>query len=280
MRPKWDSGDTNATDHEMQRERLTLLAKLLDQDTVRLLEALDVRAGMRCLEVGGGGSVANWLRWRVGPGGVVLTTDLDAAVAAEPEHPKLELRDHDLRPEALPEQVFDLVHGRLVLARLADPKAGLRRLVAALRPGGSLLLEELDFISLAPDPGLDPRTGAIFTRVIEAHNAILARERSFDPYFGRRLAGELADAGLVNTGYEGRSSFWHGGEAGGRIWQLTLLQLRESIIGSGLAGAEEIDTALELCADPGVRFLSPVTVAAWGYRRLSARHGLSALARA
>lgn len=247
-----------ANDRDIQRERLMLLARLLDPGTFRLLEALDVGAGMTCVEIGaGGGSVADWLGRRASPGGSVLATDLDT----------------------LPEQEFDLVHARLLLARLPDPGAGLRRLLAALKPGGCLLLEEFDFISFTPDPGLEPTIRAFFSRLIDAQNAMFAGPHSCDPHYGRRLAGELGAAGLVKTGCEGRAAIWHGGQAGGRFWQLTLLQQRPTIIASGLATAREVDVALARCADPKLHFLSPMTVAAWGFRPLAASRRAGTLGR-
>jgi SAM-dependent methyltransferase len=259
-----------ANAREVQRERLALLAELLDPGTFRLLGALGVRPGMRCLEVGAGaGSVVAWLCERVAPGGSVLATDLDGTVLRELEHPNLEVSEHDLLTDELPERQFDVVHARLLLAWLPDPEEGLRRILAALKPGGLLLVEEMDFISVAPDLRLDPRARAVFSCVIDAHNTILAGSHCFDPHYGRRLAGELAAAGLVNTGCEGRSWIWHGGGAGGRVWQLTLMQLRESIIASGLATTEELDAALALCADPALRFMSQITMAAWGWQPLS-----------
>jgi SAM-dependent methyltransferase len=251
----------------VQRERLGLLAQLLDAGTFRLLEALGVEPGWRCLEVGAGsGSVSDWLCDRVAPGGSVLSVDLDTTVLVERERTGLQVRTHDLLRDELPEREFDLVSARLLLAWLPDPELGLRRMLAALRPGGRVLLEEMDFVSIAPDPQLDPDSRALFARVIDAHNAVLAESHSFDPFYGRRLAGELARAGLVDTASEGRAWIWSGGEAGGRVWQLTLLQLRERLTASGLVTADEVDGALELLEQPQFRFLSQVTVAAWGYR--------------
>ena len=37
---------------------------------------------------------------------------------------------------------------------------------------------------------------------------------------------------------------WHGGQAGGRVRKLTLAQLREPMIASGLVTAADIDRAL------------------------------------
>ena len=64
----------------------------------------------------------------------------------------------------------------------------------------------------------------------------------------------------------GRASMWRGGQPGGEIWRLSLMQLREGIIASGLMEAEEADAAIELCADPRLSTLSPVMMTAWGRR--------------
>jgi SAM-dependent methyltransferase len=251
----------------VQRERLQSLEAVLDAGTIRLLEARGVGPGWRCLEVGAGhGSIAAWLCERVAPGGSVLATDLDPTLLGEVARPNLEVRAHDVRTDELPEGAFDLVHLRLLLAWLAEPGAGLRRLVAALKPGGWLVAEELDFRSVTPDPGLSPEIRALFARVMDAHHAVLTERHAFDLFYGRRVAGELAGAGLVHVGGEGRTTVWRGGEPGGAVWRLTLAQLREPMIASGRVTPDEVDRAMALCGDPQFSFRSPVTMAAWGRR--------------
>jgi SAM-dependent methyltransferase len=254
-------------ERQVQSERLRLLAELLDEGTFTVLEALGVRAGWRCLEVGaGGGSVAAWLAGRVAPEGFVLATDLDTTVMRGLDHPCLEVRTHDILHDPLPESSFDLVHARLLLAWLADPQAGLARMAAALKPGGWLTAEEMDFLALAPDPRLGPAGCELFTRVIHAHHAELAGRHAFDPFHGRRLAGDLAEAGLVNTGCQGRLAIWQGGQPGGRVWQLTLIQLRDAMADSGLVTSAEVDQVIEMCGDPRFRFMSQAIIASWGRR--------------
>lgn len=261
--PSYAFGNARA----IQRDRLRLLATLLDEGTFRLLNGRGVKAGWRCLEVGaGGGSVAAWLCQQVAPGGSVLATDLDTTVLRELDHPSLAVRVHDVLRDDLPAGEFDLVHARLLLAWLPEPDAGLRRMVAALKPGGCLIIEEMDFGSLAPDPGLDRRIQAMFARVIDAHNAVLAQHHAFDPYCGRRIAGNLSKVGLSNVGCEGRAWTWRGGQPGGRVWQLTFMQLRDQMVTSGLVPAGEVDAVIELCEDPKLRFTSQITMAAWGQR--------------
>lgn len=251
----------------VQRQRLESLEAWLDEGTIRILDARGAGPGWRCLEAGaGGGSIAAWLCGRVGRRGSVLATDLDIRFLRELRYPNLELRVHDLLQDELPEAEFDLVHVRLVLAWLAKPGLALRRLAGALKPGGCLVAEELDFQSLAPDPRLDAKTRSAFSAVMEAHHAILSARHGFDPFYGRRVAGDLPAAGLADVRAEGRASMWQGGGPGGRVLMLTLAQLRESIIAAGLAAPADIDEIITLCNQPRLSLVSPVVMAAWGHR--------------
>lgn len=251
----------------VQRERLRTLEAVFDDQTIKQLEARGVRPGWHCLEIGaGGGSIASWLCGRVSPGGTVVATDLDTTHLADLTHQNLDVRIHDVTQDELPEAEFDLVHLRLVMAWLPKPRAALERAVEALKPGGWLLAEELDFISVVPDPLMDPSAGALLARIVAAHNAVLSSSHTFDLFYGRRLEGDLTDAGLVDVSSAGYVSMWRGGQPGGRLWQLTLAQLREGMINLGGATAAEIDYAIELFCRPTVSMLSPVTMAAWGRR--------------
>jgi SAM-dependent methyltransferase len=250
-----------------QDERLRILETLFDAGTIAELDARGVRRGWRCLEVGAGaGSIALWLADRVAPDGAVLATDLDTTVLDGLAHRNLEVRVHDLLADDLPHAAFDLVHLRLVLSWLEDRRTALRRLIAALKPGGWLVAEDLDFSSAVPDPRMGPELCARFARIVEVHHAVISERHGFDPHYGRRLAGDLADAGLAERGSRGRASMWRGGKPGGEIWRLSLEQLREGIVDAGLMGEAEVDAAIALCADPRFSTLSPVLMAAWGRR--------------
>ena len=251
----------------LQRQRLEMLEAWLDEGTIQILDARGLEPGWRCLEAGaGGGSVAAWLCRRVRPEGSVLATDLDIRFMRELAYPNLELQIHDLLQDELPEREFDLVHVRLVLSWLAKPFLALGRLAAALKPGGCLVAEDLDFQSLAVDPHLDARTRSVFSAVAEAHLAVLSAQHGFDPFYGRRVAGDLSAAGLVEVQAEGRASLWRGGGYGGRLFMLTLMQLRESIVAAGLVPSADVDESIKLCDESRLSLVSPLTMAAWGHR--------------
>jgi SAM-dependent methyltransferase len=251
----------------IQRQRLATLARLLDPGSIRHLEATGVGPGWRCLEVGAGnGSIAEWLCDRVGADGSVVATDLDTTVLRDLSHPNLDVRTHDVLVDDLPEGAYDLVHMRLLLAWLADPALALHRLVAALRPGGVLVAEEMDFAGVALDPRLDAPRRMAFERVVAAHNEVLSGSHGFDPFYGRGVPADLAEAGLVDVDAEGRVAMWRGAADGGLIWRLTIEQLRDAMVASGIASTHDVDVALGLCDDPELAVVSQVVMAAWGRR--------------
>ena len=252
----------------VQLQRLRALEAVLDEGTIDVLEARGVEAGWHCLEVGaGGGSIAAWLCERVGTGGVVIATDINTTPLEQLAYPNLDVRVHNLLEDELPTGQFDLVHCRLVLAWLERPQDAMQRLVASLKPGGWLVVEEMDFESLSGGPGLDEHERTLFARLVDVHNAVLIERHAYDPFYGRRVAYDMANANLLDVGCAGRVSVWKAGQPGGLVWQLTLAQLRQGMIETGQMTPEEIDTAMTLCNDPRLSLLSPITMAAWG------RHG-------
>jgi SAM-dependent methyltransferase len=251
----------------LQRERLRALEAELDPGTRRQLDLTGVERRWRCLEVAaGGGSIAAWLSERVGPEGEVVATDMDTTVLRELSRPNLEIRVHDVVEDELPDGEFDLVHVRLLLAWLDEPQAALHRMAAALKPGGWLVAEEMDFSSVAPDPRAGAGARSVFARVAAAHDAALTGQHRFDLHYGRRVTGDLADAGLADVAGEGRVSMWRGGQAGGNVWRLTLNQLRDAMVASGLVTSADVDAVIALCHDPAFAFVSPIVMAARGRR--------------
>src|SRR5262249_40045488 len=175
-----------------ERERLALLTQIADPIARRRLTDLGVGPGWRCLDVGAGdGSVARWLANRVGPEGHVVATDLNNLFLVGHGHSNLEIRGHHLLEDDLEVAHYDLVHCRAVLQHLSGPWRGLRRMVEAVRPGGWLLVEEIDVGALAAaDPG-HPRAAA-FDRTTRALWGTMQATGPFDPTFGRRLPALVA----------------------------------------------------------------------------------------
>ena len=244
--------------------RFAALPALYDPGTVRHLTALGVGPGWRCLEVGaGGGSVARWLAERVGPTGEVLATDVDTRFLEPLAGPTLEVRRHDVTADPLPEGAFDLAHTRLVLAHLPAREAALDRMVAALRPGGWLLLEEFDSLSMPCDPGVSPAERRL--RLYDAMLRVMTA-RGVDLRLGRLLPARLRARGLAEVGAEGRVLLWQGGGAGGALLRANFEQLRAPIIAAEGLTAEEFERQLAQLDDPDLLNPAPVMWAVWGRR--------------
>jgi SAM-dependent methyltransferase len=173
-----------------ERRRLELLEHCLDPITTRSLDAIGVEAGWRCLELGaGGGSVTRMLCDRVGPAGRVAAVDLDTRFVEEINADNLDVHRSDVVAEGLPGDGYDLVHARLLLMHLPTREKLLEEMAATLRPGGWLLVDEMDVFPLpvlAEGPMLE-----VWTAVVAAFEAAQAC-----PTFGRDLPPLFDRAGL------------------------------------------------------------------------------------
>jgi len=244
---------------QQARRRLALLEQTLDPTTQRRMRALGLGADWQCLDVGaGGGSIAQWLCAQVGSQGRVLATDIDTRFLDALAEPNLQVRRHDIVADDLPEATFDLVHTRLVLMHVSAREQVLTRLVAALRPGGWLLLEEHDIFPIGATA-----TGA-YARVWDAMGRAIAAAGA-RPDWGRRLPSLLTAHGLSEIGAEVDVPLFYGASLMAEFWRLSLTQLRERVIAMN-ASEQDVDAVLGMLADTTQWFMGPAMVAAWGRR--------------
>jgi len=244
--------------------RFGALSEIFDPGTIRHLSERGVDEGWHCLEVGGGnGSVASWLSGRVGPTGRVVVTDIDTRFLETLKLPNVEVLRHNIATDALPEGAFDLVHSRLVLLHLRERDRALRRMIAALKPGGWLVDEEFDSSSLLSDPVANP---AEF--FLKTHYAMLRlmEDRGVETRYGRLLPGRLRAHGLVAVGAEARTFMWQGGSPGTSLLRANFQQLRGEMIKAGYITEEEFEQDFNRLEAPDFLTVSPPMWAAWGCR--------------
>src|SRR5262245_4393266 len=135
-----------------ERERLRVLSRGLEAGTKALLDRLGLRDGLVCADVGcGGGDVSLELARRVAPAGKVVGFDIDQtkldlarAEARELGIGNVEYRAADVR-QAFEVPQFDVVYARFLLTHLEDPLGLLKVFRGALRPGGLVAVEDIDF---------------------------------------------------------------------------------------------------------------------------------------
>jgi SAM-dependent methyltransferase len=232
-------------DWELEPLRLRLLEQHADPTSTRRLEATGVGGGWRCLEVGAGqGSIARWLAQRVGPSGSVMALDLDTSLLTGLDEPNVEVVCGDVLDIELPERSFDLVHTRLVLMHIPERERALERMVSLLRPGGWLVVEELDWMAILADAS--PDRVAIFRAFRDALPTI-------DFECGRALLGELGAAGLLDTTADFRVDVVEGATPLAQWEQLSVQAVTDHALSAGTATEEQIAAHLAALEDSDYR---------------------------
>jgi SAM-dependent methyltransferase len=258
----WEEGYLLDNQQAEAGQRFDALSVLVNPSTFRHARAVGLEAGWRVWEVGAGSSsVPAWFAEQVGSEGQVLATDLDTSWLGGDEG-GYEVRRHDVGLEPPPAGPFDLVHARLVLVHVAQRAQALAAMIASLRPGGWLLLEEAD-------PALQPlvcpdESGAeqqLANRLKHGFRALLA-QRGVDLAYGRTLPRLLRDAGRSQVHSD--AYFPMGGPARTELERATVEQLRDRLITAGVATETEIEQHLANVATGRLDLATSPMVSAWG----------------
>jgi SAM-dependent methyltransferase len=247
-------------------QRFGALAALFDGSTFRHLSALGLRSGWRVWEVGAGGpSVPAWLADQTGADGEVVASDIDPTWIAGPDpSPNLRVLRHDVGIDPPPGGPFDLVHARLVLVHVPQREQALAAMVSVLRPGGWLVVEEAD-PALQPLLCLEDDGPAqqLANRLKTGFRQLMA-ERGVDLAYGRKLPRLLREAGLVDVAAD--AYFPITGPACVELERATTEQLRDRLLGAGLATAEDVEQHLANLSAGLVDLATSPMITAWGRR--------------
>jgi SAM-dependent methyltransferase len=185
----------------------------------------------------------------------VLATDLDPRMIEPLAGERVEVRQHNLLADPLPDGEFDLVHARMLLIHLPTRLEALERLAGAVHPGGWLAVTDVDFTSvdLAPaSPSWERTWAALWDATISA---------GLDLHYGARLCADLRALELTGVEAEYTSTRGCGGSLPASVVSLTLEGVRERMLAFG-ASDEDIDEARRLLEDPASDFRGPTICAA------------------
>ncbi len=245
----------------LEHERLAHLAANHDRGSARLVASLGLTAGWRCLEVGAGqGSMARWLASAVGPSGQVTATDLDLQFVGEVPA-NVELLVHDIATDPLPVESFDLVHARAVLQHVPRRDDALANMVAATRPGGWVVVEDIDWLVFEHQQLPEP-----FATLHRTVRDTYTSASGYDGYWGRRLLDALATAGLVEVESKGRVTTMHGGQPSAEWYVMALERAGPVLVEGGQLDQAVVAEALAQARSPEFSVLSPLMISAWGRR--------------
>jgi SAM-dependent methyltransferase len=202
----------------------------------------------------------------VGAEGRAVGMDIDAAV--------VELACSDARAEGLGNVDFrvgdasvldggpyDVVYARFLLSHVADPAGVVLAMVAALAPGGVVIVEDTDHTGSFCHPD-----SPAFRRYVELYRETV-RRRGGNADIGPQLPALLHQAGLQAVGVNACQPTGLSGEAK-LMSPLTLDRISKAVIEDGIATASEVDRIRdELYAyyeDPKTVMSIPRIVQSWG----------------
>jgi len=274
--PREESGgDPADADYTIERglgvrQRMDLLAAVFGPSTMALLDLVGVARGARCLDLGcGGGHVSLELARRVGPTGSVIGIDLDEELldVARAEASRQALDNVTFRAgavEDLSERNVDLAFARMLLMHLRDPVTTVASMAAAVRRGGVVAVEDVNFagsFTYPPCRAYDRRVGWYQEAV---------RRRGGDADIGVRLPALLRTADLDDVQVRVVQPAFLGGPEK-HLQELSMTKQRAAVVDTGVVNVEDYDAAhaelLAFTIDPSTLVAAPRMIQAWGRRR-------------
>ncbi len=251
-------------------ERLKVLARAHWPATSALFDQVGLGPSIRCLDLGcGGGEVTFEIARLIGPDGQVTGIDMDEIkldLAREEANVRgltnVEFRSENVNEWNEPE-AYDLVYCRFLLEHLSRPLDLLRRMWAAVGPGGAIVVEDADFGGLRchpPNDGFDFWARA-YPSVLESHGG--------DPAVGRKLYSYFLAAGIPDPKIRLAQRADADGEAK-TIPLLTMDATAAAIVAEGIASEDELNAARasleEFTNDPETIIGTPLMFQLWTRR--------------
>lgn len=251
-------------------DRMLFQGEMFRPEAERLLDRCGPGPGARAVDVGCGPlGILDLLSERVGPDGEVVGLDVQGEmlalarrVLADRNARNVRLVESDAAATTEEKGSFDFVHTRLVLMNVPHSADVLAAMVALGRPGATIAVQDVDWVSRVCDP---PHPA--WTELVDLI-AELWRLNGMDVHLGRRLPRLLHEAGLTDVGVD----------AGIRVFQndhpyQTLVVdraelCREALVEHRLIGHAALDRLTgalrEHLAQPGTIVVHPILFQAWG----------------
>ncbi|RYY99053.1 MAG: class I SAM-dependent methyltransferase [Chitinophagaceae bacterium] len=251
------------------KERLAVLGNILNEGTLALLQRLHPGPIEHFLDLGCGPGTVSLAVAQSGIARNVTGIDFDEQVVAlaNEDAAAAGLTNVHFEPgdaTALDKhEGFDVVYARFLLSHLTNPLAVLRRMMLAVKPGGLVLVEDIDFSGHYCYPA-----NPAFSRYLELFTRA-ARHNGQDPDIGLRLPELFREAGFSDSGFEVRQPVFRDGPgkwmAHDTLGKIGPALLRQEL--STIAGFEETLRALKaFTKDPHSIISLPRIFQVWGRR--------------
>ncbi len=182
-------------EHPEEYQRLE--KKTRANQVIRQASWAGIKPGMHVLDAGCGvGKTTAILKEVVGETGRVTGLDISASRLSEARKsygaPGVNFVEHDLSTAHVAAETYDAVWIRFLLEYfLDDPLTIVRNAIHSLKPGGILILADLDNNSMG-HYGHTERLEKTIRDILHC----LQKNRNFDPYAGRKLYAHMVDLGF------------------------------------------------------------------------------------
>ncbi|MCM2576881.1 class I SAM-dependent methyltransferase [Streptomyces meridianus] len=174
--------------------------------------------------------------------------------------PRLTVLEGDVSSPAFASGRFDLVHARFLLMHLRGRAEVMRRLAAAVAPGGVLVLSDAIDLTTEDAPDSDDRSAML--AMWQALRGTIGTDNRWVP----ESPGLLHAAGLTDIGAEVHVPPLTADEPIARFWPDTWARIRPSMPATGLVTDEGIDAAVRALGSRSFAGMSPGMITAWGRR--------------
>jgi len=223
------------------KSRLNILASVMEPYTRALLTRLGVAEGSVFLDNGcGGGNVAVMVARMTGPTGRVDAIDFDEEIIrlAELDRQQEQLNHLSFHVKSsydLEERdTYDFSYARFLLSHLKQPLDALMRMKAAVKPGGTVIAEDVHFSGHFCYPENDA-----FEKYLEYYSEVV-RVKGGNAELGPMLPGLFHQAGLQDIGFDVIQPCFSKGD-GKWMSYITMMRIKDAVLTAQLAEEGEVD---------------------------------------
>lgn len=203
--------------------------------------ATGLKQGSIVADIGcGSGNVAMWLAQTVGADGRVDAVDVDAsqltiakARAARCAR-KINFYKQSVYSLNLPANTYDLVFSRFMLCQLQRPYDALQQMTKLVKPGGHLVIIDIDMSSIFTIPASD-----IYTEIIDLCMQG-AQARGVNYQAGLLLPELFTNAGLTNLQLKLHQPIYKTGICK-QLWEQTFRNAGPALVAHGIATQQKLD---------------------------------------
>jgi ubiquinone/menaquinone biosynthesis C-methylase UbiE len=231
---------------EADRERLDVLQSVYGPYCLNALKGLKIPSDSRCADIGcGTGTMAREIAALIGNGGHVDAVDISAEqielarkASNSAESAKLNFSNGNIYDLKLSPNTYDLVFSRFLICHLEQREKALSNMVALLKPGGKLLVVDIDFHTMFTIPP---------TQIYEEYSAYARKRQQIiatDYEVGPKLATMFKSSGLKNIKVDLAQPIFSSGPEK-RLWQNTFKSGWPSFLEHGLATQAQLETLYE-----------------------------------